>query len=143
MTYFGPGGYTDAIYKYLISQITAATTAALMMGAMSTAAGGGTKSGGLGTYGGTKPQMFASGGAMIASRPTTAVFGEGGEPELAVFLPLSKLRNPTARTSPNVGGAGGGRIKLDVTLSPDLEARIIQQASDNVATTITRIQREK
>jgi hypothetical protein len=144
MTYFGPGGYTEAIYKYLIAQITAAAKAMLMLnsiaGAMGGGSGGGTKPG---TAGGNQPRQFASGGAMIASRPTTAVFGEGGEPELAVFLPLSKIRNPTARTSPNVGGAGGGRIKLDVTLSPDLEARIIQQASDNVATTITRIQREK
>jgi hypothetical protein len=144
MTYFGPGGYTEAIYKYLIAQIMAAAKAMLMLnsiaGAMGGGSGGGTKPG---TAGGNQPRQFASGGAMIASRPTTAVFGEGGEPELAVFLPLSKIRNPTARTSPNVGGAGGGRIKLDVTLSPDLEARIIQQASDNVATTITRIQREK
>jgi hypothetical protein len=109
-------------------------------GAMGGGSGGGTKPG---TAGGNQPRQFASGGAMIASRPTTAVFGEGGEPELAVFLPLSKLRSPSAKTSLNAGGGVGGRIKLDVTLSPDLEARIVQQVSDNVATTITRIQREK
>jgi hypothetical protein len=40
-------------------------------------------------------------------------------------------------------GGNNGKIKLEVLLSPDLEARIIQQAANNVAATITRIQREK
>ena len=135
MNYFGPGGYTDQIYTYLISQITAAAQAAAMLSSLQhgpwTVPAGATKLPG-----------FASGGAMVASRPTTALFGEGGEPELAVFIPLSKLRNPSARTSP-VSGSSGGNIKLEVLLSPDLEARVIQQAASNVAATITRVQREK
>lgn len=134
MTYFGPGGYTDQIYNYLIAQIRAATMIAGALGSIT--------SGGSG-LGANTNERFASGGAMIASRPTTAVFGEGGEPELAVFLPLSKIRNPTARISSMSGGSIGGKINLEVLLSPDLEARIIRQATDNVAATITRVQREK
>jgi hypothetical protein len=141
-TYFGPGGYTDFIYKYLIAQINSAAYAMAMLSGMAkwghdlntalnvkqTGAGG---------------NRYASGGAMIASRPTTAVFGEGGEPELAVFLPLSKIRNPVGNAYTRNGGNAGGKINLEVLLSPDLEARIVKQAADNVATTITRIQREK
>jgi hypothetical protein len=136
MTYFGPGGYTDKIYNYLIAKIRAA---AAIASAMAKAMGGGA----VGGNAKNQPMQFASGGAMIASRPTTAVFGEGGEPELAVFLPLSKLKSPTARSSLTSGASGGGKIKLEVLLSPDLEARIIQQAANNVAATITKIQREK
>jgi hypothetical protein len=145
MTYFGPGGYTDAIYNYLVARIQyaaiVAATAASILG-MSTAGGGGSGGTKPGTAGGNQPRQFASGGAMVASRPTTAVFGEGGEPELAVFLPLSKLKNPTVSAASMVGG-NNGKIKLEVLLSPDLEARIVQQAANNVAATITRIQREK
>ncbi len=145
MTYFGPGGYTDAIYNYLVARIQyaaiVAATAASILG-MSTAGGGGSGGTKPGTAGGNQPRQFASGGAMVASRPTTAVFGEGGEPELAVFLPLSKLKNPTVSAASMVGG-NNGKIKLEVLLSPDLEARIVQQAANNVSATITRIQREK
>jgi hypothetical protein len=138
MQYFGPGGYTDEIYNYFIAKVQYAATMARMLAdaALSSNWPTAPKT----TGGGYR---YASGGAMIASKPTTATFGEGGEPELAVFLPLSKIRNPVGNTSTrNIGGTGG-KINLEVLLSPDLEARIVRQAANNVATTITRTQREK
>ena len=131
--------FADQIYNYFIAKITAAAAIANTFARMGQPGFEKTKM----TPIGPVVPMMASGGAMIASRPTTAVFGEGGEPELAVFLPLSKLKAPTARSSLTSNGGAGGKIKLEVLLSPDLEARIIQQAANNVAATITRIQREK
>ena len=62
----------------------------------------------------------------------------------AMFLPFPLSNgNTSANIAPIFGGTTGGRIKLEVLLSPDLEARIVQQAANNIATTITRIQREK
>jgi hypothetical protein len=64
---------------------------------------------------------YAGGGSIVANKPTLALFGERGA-ERATFTPLSK-------------GKGGieGKVQIEVLLSPDLEARIIDSAVGEVA----------
>jgi hypothetical protein len=64
---------------------------------------------------------MAKGGTITANKPTLALFGERGA-ERATFTPLSK-------------GKGGieGKVQIEVLLSPDLEARIIDSAVGEVA----------
>jgi hypothetical protein len=87
---------------------------------------------------------LAKGGTYLATRPTTATFGEAG-PEIAQFIPLSKLGSSNAGASSSFGGGmgAGGTLQLMVDLSPDLEARIIDKSLDNVSAVIrtTRNQR--
>ena len=87
----------------------------------------------------------AEGGTIIAHKPTVALFGEAG-PEAATFTPLNKLgekqiaggQMPTAdRESPF------GRLLFEMLLSPDLEARIIDQTLDEVADVTMTINRER
>jgi hypothetical protein len=87
----------------------------------------------------------AEGGTIIAKKPTVAIFGEAG-PEMATFTPLNKL----ADTSPFGGQAPVGardsmlgRLRLEMLLSPDLEARITDNTLNEVADTIFKIEREK
>lgn len=49
---------------------------------------------------------FASGGTLIADRPTLAMFGEAG-PEVAQFIPLSQMK----------AGNGNRRLAVDLTIS--------------------------
>jgi hypothetical protein len=84
---------------------------------------------------------YAEGGAVIANKPTVAVFGEAGR-ELATFTPLDKggQRSPFGE----VGGAiGGGKILFEMLLSPDLEARIMENTLNETADIVTRVARSK
>lgn len=138
---FGPGGRIEGVYLYFLSllQSLAAGTSALTSGLPSFP---------VPDYH-TNPETqytspsFQTGGSLIATRPTTAVFGE--RPELVTFTPL---------TGPNVGkvvgnlpaGIGSGLMKasqifLGVSLSPDLEARILDQAQSDAADVIVAINR--
>lgn len=95
----------------------------------------------------TTTKAFAEGGMMIADRPTTVTFGEGGTPELAQFTPIGKNGRDVNKLFSNLGSAGSssgsGALEIDLTLSPDLEARVIKKSADNVANVITRVQRSK
>lgn len=82
------------------------------------------------------------GGTVLATRPTTAMFGEGG-PELATFTPLSRTGRDVNKLFGDVSGGGEGRISLDILLSPDLEARIVENSMDGVANVLARINRSK
>lgn len=79
----------------------------------------------------------ASGGMEIAKKPTIAMFGEGG-PEIATFTPINRVN--TNNKSPVDSGMGnvmpgsmGGKLHLMVELSPDLEARIVDNTLDQSA----------
>jgi hypothetical protein len=91
---------------------------------------------------------LASGGQFVATKPTSALFGEGGEPELVTVTPLSKLaslrgKQPINGADGMDGRNGQQRIVLDMNLSPDLEARVIERAMDGTADVISKINRSK
>lgn len=85
---------------------------------------------------------FRHGGTLIATRPTTATFGE--VPEAVTFTPLDRRGRDVGKlfTSGDIGG-GEGRIALDILLSPDLEARIVEHSMDGVAEVVSRVNRAK
>lgn len=98
----------------------------------------------LGTYVGG----LAKGGQFVATKPTTATFGEGGEAELVTITPLSKLgslqsKQPLNGLNGMDGRNGQTKIVLDMNLSPDLEARVVQKSMDGTANVIQRINRSK
>lgn len=153
LKYFGPGGLTDSLYAYMAQSLVAQTS---MMGAFSSSAGGiaparaGTSGGGsLGTRtltsGGGGNRGRAEGGSIIATRPTTVTFGERGA-EAALFLPMGRIGKNSGRMdlSGNLGGSGmDGTIVVQLDLSPDLEARVIENSMNGVAQVLTKINRSK
>lgn len=97
-------------------------------------------SGGVGS--GYIPGM-AEGGTIIATKPTTAIFGERGA-EKATFTPLNRSGRDVNKVFSDISGGGGeGRIALDILLSPDLEARIVENSMDGVAGVLARVNRSK
>ena len=85
----------------------------------------------------------AKGGTIVARKPTVAIFGEAG-PEVAEFTPLNKLDSnpPTASM-----GAGqmtrSGKLRLELLLSPDLEAKIIDDTLGEIADVNFTIERAR
>lgn len=109
----------------------------------STGSGGSTK--GNKSTGGGSNKLMAEGGTIIADKPTQVTFGEAGL-EQATFTPLGRTGRDTNKVFSNLSGDGmGGRdiMELLVTLSPDLRAQIVQEATGNVAGVITKISRSK
>ena len=89
---------------------------------------------------------LAKGGQFVATRPTNMQVGEGGAAELVTVTPLSKLGSLQNKRPVNDGldGRNGQqRIVLDMNLSPDLEARVVQKSLDGTANVIQRINRSK
>lgn len=83
---------------------------------------------------------FEEGGTLIATHPTTATFGE--VPEAVTFTPLDGGGNNVGRIfgdNPNQGGA----VEILLTLSPDLEHRIVQKSMDGAADVLVRVNRTK
>lgn len=86
---------------------------------------------------------YAEGGTVIATRPTRALFGERGA-EMATFTPLNRTGRDVNKVFGDASNGGGeGRIALDILLSPDLEARIIENSMDGVADVIASVNRSK
>jgi hypothetical protein len=78
----------------------------------------------------------------IATKPTAAVFGEK-EPELALFLPLSKIAGLSATTKAplpemKTGAGGKGKAQVEILLGAGLEGRIVDKALGDVADVIIR-----
>lgn len=87
----------------------------------------------------------AEGGTFIANRPTTITFGEAGL-EKATFTPLGRMGRDVSKTFTNVSGLGegaGGKVSIELLLSPDLESRIISNSLNATAEVFTRVQRNK
>jgi hypothetical protein len=87
----------------------------------------------------------AEGGTIIARKPTVAVFGEAG-PEMAQFTPLNRLgANAPAQIKPmDIDQmTRDGRIRLEMLLSPDLEARIVDNTLGEIADVNFTIERAR
>lgn len=135
-TYVGPGGVSDSIMNYFMSQIRAVIATMSGLSALSAA---------IPETRFTNPNQpgFASGGMAYANKPTTALFGEGG-PEVALFLPLSKLLSGSINNRselPSISKSGGGdkgRLQVEVLLGAGLEGRIVDKTLNNVANVVLR-----
>ena len=86
----------------------------------------------------------AEGGTIIARKPTVAIFGEAG-PEMAEFTPLNKLGTDAPRITPTDAGQAtrSGKLRLEMLLSPDLEARIIDDTLGEIADVNFTIERAR
>jgi hypothetical protein len=69
---------------------------------------------------------FQHGGSVVASRPTMALFGEGG-PERATFTPL--------------GGGGGERIGIDVRVDEGLKVELADGVMNELADIVINTER--
>ncbi len=87
---------------------------------------------------------MAEGGTFLATRPATINVGEN-RPEVITATPLGKPGRDISKLFTNApsGGMGGGQIEIAMTLSPDLEARIIRNTMDETASVVARINRTK
>ena len=149
----------DAIYKLYMSYYGAIAQVYAAMNTMLSGRTGASKNSGTWTANGITyndtgnrapvvggHQRFAEGGTMIADRPTTVTFGEGQGLEMATFTPLNKTGRDVNKLFTNLGQGGSsmeGTLEVDVTLSPDLEARIVKRSMDETAGIITRVKNSK
>lgn len=87
---------------------------------------------------------MAEGGTFLATRPATINVGEN-RPEVITATPLGKPGKDISKvfTNGSVGGGSSGQIEVGLTLSPDLEARIISQTLSETADVILKINRSK
>jgi len=142
--YYGPGGAIDGLMKFTYNnsvQYIDALMKRLMEYAkqyqnMSSPPPGG---------GGTNSQSaggMADGGLMVANKATNVTFGEKSK-ELAFFLPLNKLSSFLGASSSGGSNqqAANGKMELLVTLSPDLETRIVSRAHDETSQAIMQVRR--
>ena len=88
--------------------------------------------------------LHAKGGTVIARKPTVAIFGEAG-PEVAEFTPLNKLGTNAPQITPTDARqmTRSGRLRLEMLLSPDLEARIIDDTLGEIADVNFTIERAR
>lgn len=87
--------------------------------------------------------QHARGGTFLADSPTLAMYGEGGEKEIATFTPYSQflamenaLRGNSGR---DIGGKQSGKVLLQVDLSKDLQLRLKDEISDELAEVIVHV----
>ena len=88
---------------------------------------------------------FAEGGTMIADRPTTVTFGEGGL-EIAKFIPLSRSGNDVGKVFSNLSSSGrgmDGKLSVELLLSPDLEARIMENSLGQFSDILVSVERSR
>lgn len=152
--YFGPGGMTDQLYQYLATKLGTPIPMPVLapVGSLNYGLGlsqganafGGSLKSPLGTKGGGTKRHFAEGGTLVATRPTTVTFGEAGA-EMATFTPLSRIGRDTGKifSSGEGGGGIGGTIVVQLDLSPDVEARVVESSMNSVAQVVTKINRTK
>lgn len=98
-----------------------------------------------GSGGGGSNMKMAEGGVMVANRPTNVTFGERGM-ELATFTPINRSGMNTNRVFTNLAsskGGDGGTVQIEMLLSPDLEARVVNNTLSRAGNIITKVQRTK
>lgn len=85
---------------------------------------------------------MAQGGTLFADTPTTVRFGEAG-PEMATFIPLSRMNSSLNQSGGQTGASGEGSVKIELLLSPDLEARVIENTLGIAGNIVARVTRSK
>lgn len=132
-SYIGANGGITQIWANFIAYIQAAMTAAMTISSFQPP---NTR------FGFPEVPEFAEGGMEVATKRTTAVFGEK-EPELAFFIPLSKiagLSTPTRTPLPDMksGTNNRGKAQIEILLEAGLEGKIIDRALGDVADIVVR-----
>lgn len=144
--YYGPGKAIDQLLKYSSDSQTAffeelARRAEAIRAAHSSGTSSSTSS--TGSSAPVDSGNKANGGVVIADRPTTATFGERTK-ELALFIPMDKLGGMLGNSSaPDTSTSKNGIMELLVTLSPDLETRIVRKSMDGMADTIMQVRKAR
>ena len=87
---------------------------------------------------------LAEGGSFLATTPTSINVAEN-RPELITATPLGRPGRDVGKLFANLGSGegGGGSMEIGLTLSPDLEARIIRKSMDETANVVLRVNRSK
>lgn len=90
---------------------------------------------------------LAEGGSFLATKPTTINVAEN-RPELVSAMPLGRPGQDLNKLFMNAGMGGGsesgvGQLELGITLSPDLEARVINKSMDAVGNIIMKVNKSK
>lgn len=137
--YFGPGGAVEGLYNYMYAMITQMQAWDAWANAYF---GPGTSWSGSENV--AEVPTHSGGGTFVADKPTMAIWGEDGK-EYAQFTPARKLdRGQTSSLD-----TGGNRVTdpvkvaLDVLLSPDLEARVVDRSIDRAADVMLKVLRER
>lgn len=159
-SYFGPGGLTDGIWMYMQASLANAQAMALAglntagvgnmyvgqgvsvpTGASQPAASSGGTYVGQGVY---IPSGLAEGGSFLATTPQSLKVAESG-PELVTATPLGRTGQDVNKLfmGANLGESASGMMEIGVTLSPDLEARVIRKTLDETAGVILKVNRTK
>lgn len=86
------------------------------------------------------PIPMAEGGTIIANRPTTVLFGEAGL-ERAEFTPLNRSGNNAGKVFSNSSDNMGGKAVIEVSMSPDLVAKMVESSLNGTANVILKTMR--
>lgn len=142
--YFGPGGMTDALYKYMMDSLLQVTANAAAVAQQ------------VATLGSIGSRNMAG----LTPAPEGSLNNNQGLPEgvnpFADFAPtsqnsfgsISNAKPVSIGGRGSVAGRGGrdgsnGSIAIEVLLSPDLEGRIVEESLNGVADAVTKINRSK
>lgn len=142
-----------ALYQKYYSEISGIYAAmnAMLAGQQNLLSGSNKSSGNLlsnksGKGGSSVRNGFAEGGSMIANRPTTVTFGEAGL-EFATFTPIGRdgrdVNKLFSNLSNSAGDGMGGVLELLLSLSPDLEARVVRNTLGQMSNIVTEVRRSK
>lgn len=142
-----------ALYQKYYSEISGIYAAMnAMLAGQQNLLSGSNKSGGnllsnkSGKGGSSVRRGFAEGGSMVANRPTTVTFGEAGL-ELATFTPIGRdgrdVNKLFSNLSNSAGDGMGGVLELLLSLSPDLEARVVRNTLGQMSNIVTEVRRSK
>jgi ketosteroid isomerase-like protein len=125
--YYGPGGAVDQLYAYFstalqrLAQVSSMATAAASSLATTGYPVNYNQPWTLPGSGVAKP--YAEGGTLIATHPTSAIFGDAG-PEKVTFTPLSRQGADVGRVFGG-GDAVGGKATVTIALTEGLKGEII------------------
>jgi len=131
--YFGPGGAVQKLYEYyknyLAQQDMSAPFGLFPWLDNNNGAPGG----------------FAQGGSFIATRPIQRTFGE--VPELVNITPLSGIGKNIGKFFGDISGGSigdrSGTVAVELFLSRDLEARILEQSMENMSDVLVKVSRTR
>lgn len=89
---------------------------------------------------------MAEGGTFLATRPQTINVAEN-RPEIISATPLGRpgadVNKMFSNASMGGGASSGGQMEIGLTLSPDLESRIIRNTLDETAKVVVRVNRSR